>query len=231
MFKGTLEVGKEYELNNGEVHQCGCGFFADHKIGGALYTPDGQYCAATADHPRSVRGPAVGTLAELDVKPGDVVDWIFTNHPAETYTVISAEKITYGAYEDQVEAKLSGLRAGIFGDEQFRIISRAEHTAKPDTPTLFGNMTDAEKGVLLLANHGGQGVQAHINGQLLDVDMYSMLADDVAYRVKPKPVVKTVVLSGNYEVGFTDAIRLKHTHKLKFDMIHGEPTNPRFERW
>ena len=133
MFKGPLEVGKEYELNNGEVHVCGRGFFADHEI-------DGQYNDYTSEHPPSehpisVRGPAVGTLAELDVKPGDVVEWIFTNHPAETHTVISAisaEKSTYGAIECRVIANLSEHGMGVFDDEQFRIISRAEHTAEPE---------------------------------------------------------------------------------------------------
>ena len=223
MFKGTIEVGKEYELNNGEVHKCEGSVDCLLKIGMSCYTHDGRYCASTADHTRSVRGPAVGTLAELDVKPGDVVEHVAYGNgrggSVKGHLTINAALGISGSVV---------VLFGYGGESTFRIISRAEHTAKP---TLFGGMTDAEKGALLLANHGGQGVQAHINGQLLDVDMYSILADDVAYRVKPKPVVKTVVLSGNYEVGFTDAVRLKHTHKLKFDMVHGEPTNPRFERW
>ena len=247
MFKGTLEVGKEYELNNGEVHKCGCGFFADHKIGGALYTPDGQYCAATADHPRSVRGPAVGTLAELDVKPGDVVSHVSYMHG------MGSDVMGHLIINEALGIGESG--AVLFrphSESTFRIISRAEHTAEPepigddpqarpleyiaryverlaDAPTVFGDMTDAEKGALLLANHGGQGVQAYINGRLLDVDMYSILADDVAYRVKPKPVVETVVMSGSNHGGFIRAHRVADTHRLTFDVIDGDLTNPRFE--
>ena len=196
MFKGTLEVGKEYELNNGEVYKCEGSVDCLLKIGMSYYTHDGRYCASTADHTRSVRGPAVGTLAELGVKPGDVV-----------------------------------VLFGYHGVSTFRIISRAEHTAKTDAPTIFGDMTDAEKGALMLAKHNGESIEMRLYDDMWEDKCDPSWNVFAAYRVKPKPVVKTVVLSGNYEVGFTDAVRLKHTHKLKFDMIDGEPTNPRFERW
>ena len=231
MFKGPLEVGKEYELNNGEVHKCQKMFGADPKakseagfgpfiIDGCCYQENGVF-GTGAINDKNVRGPAVGTLAELDVKPGDVVRHVV--YWDGRIDVLQGHLI--------INAALGISKSGvvIFGPETgstFRIISRAEHTAEP---TVFGELTDAEKGALLLANHGGQGVQAHINGRLLDVDMYSILADDVAYRVKPKPVVETVVMSGSNYGGFHRAERVADTHRLTFDVIDGDLTNPRFE--
>ena len=86
------------------------------------------------------------TLAELDVKPGDVVEWDSSRH-----TVQSAEILTEGRFKGQVQANLSEYGDGIFGDEKFRIISRAS-----DTPRPFGELTDEEKGALLLAHHEGR---------------------------------------------------------------------------
>ena len=173
MFKGTIEVGKEYELNNGEVHKCEGGGGTGYTMGGEWYFDDGCYSNHTKKHPLSVRGPAVGTIAELDVKPGDVVEHATYGNgkgvSVKGHLIISA---ALGISKSGV------VVVGSDTESTFRIISRAEHTAKTDAPTLFGELSDAEKGVLLLANHGGQGVQAHINGQLLDVDMYSMLAYD-----------------------------------------------------
>lgn len=137
-----------------------------------------------------VREPETGTLADLDVKPGDVVEWFNTSvvNPME---VISASIITSGAFEGQVEAVLSGYGSGIFSVEQFRIISRAS-----DTPKTWGEMTDAEKGELLLAWQRCDQLQYWDTDkkewESTDIHPFEFEAD--AYRVKPEPVRETVTL-------------------------------------
>jgi hypothetical protein len=70
---------------------------------------------------------------------------------------------------------------------------------EPDTPKTWGEMTDAEKGALLLAIHRGAETQYmnadedfwrdHHNGRsFYDLD---------SYRIKPEPVVGEVVLYGS----------------------------------
>ena len=71
-----------------------------------------------------------GTLKELNVKPGDVVEWLDLEKD-NIFTVISASVITEGLYQGEVRARLEGYGGGIFDKEQFRIISRAAQ-ATPD---------------------------------------------------------------------------------------------------
>ena len=73
-----------------------------------------------------------GTLKELNVQPGDVVEWLDL-HKDNIFTIIRAEVLTRGDYAGEVEATLKNYGSGIFGDEQFRIISRAaQPTITPD---------------------------------------------------------------------------------------------------
>ena len=202
MFKGTLEVGKEYELNNGEVYQCECMHSGNPWLNGTAYLPNGHAVGCSFDGPFSVRGPAVGTLAELGVKPEDVVTLAYSKgHKQHTVVSISPPLIVlseYGVCRDY--------------DEQFRIISRAAHTAKPDAPTVFGNMTSTEKLALLLAEKNGKDIMMHSQGSIWEYkNPKCAFLNNKAYHVKSYPVVEIV------------------SYKLAFDVIDGELTNPRFE--
>ena len=231
MFKGTLEVGKEYELNNGEVYKCQKMFGTDPKakseagfgpfvIDGCCYQENGVF-GTGAINDKNVRGPAVGTLAELDVKPGDVVEhvayWDGRDDVIQGYLIINAA------------LGISKSGVVIFGSETgstFRIISRAVHTAKT---TLFGNMSDAEKGALLLAYHNGETIEVQCADGSWKGAWHPVWDRRAAYRVKQKPVVETIVFHGCHTSGFNPAQRITDTHRLTFDVIDGEPTNPRFE--
>jgi hypothetical protein len=127
------------------------------------------------------------TLRELDVKPGDVVEW---NIAGKKHT----EKV------DSLWKEWSGAYLKIW-----RIVSRApsDDTAV-DKPVLWRDMTDAERGALLLAHHRGKVIQFK-NVFCEPHDWRSIKepiwADAYAYRVKPAPKVETVALCWRYDVG------------------------------
>lgn len=67
---------------------------------------------------------------------------------------------------------------------------------EPDTPKTWGEMTDAEKGALLLAHHEGKVIEYMRCGASWS-EPIPYWTDDCAYRVKPEPkepVVGEVVL-------------------------------------
>lgn len=126
-----------------------------------------------------------GTLRELNVKPGDVVEWNGSE---------------FVAFEEPKPDDASGVWAGteshgwISGNATVRIISRAD-----DAPTLWSEMTDAEKGALLLAQHNGEKIDCLFGGKWYrSVDPKFM--PNTSYRVKPKPRTEWVrIINDNDE--------------------------------
>ena len=216
----NLENGKYYELNNGKVYQCkyltGC-----YMLGQGYYSKAGIANHHTVDHPLSVkREVEAGTLAELNVKPGDVVEWV-------GFEYVGHHKLDFVHNGDEyVFDTPKGPFTHILGcSDKFRLISRAT-----ETPTLFGDMTDAEKGALLLAKHEGSEIQGWSEWGW--VDGMRLNSNNVAYRVKPKPVVETVVLTGSSELGwiFSDAECHKDTHRLTLTITDGDITDVKWGR-
>lgn len=68
----------------------------------------------------------VGTLAEIGAQVGDVVDRVFDGGTSERHVIEGIEKIEHGIYKWEYRLTLSDYGTGIFDDEQFRIISRAQ---------------------------------------------------------------------------------------------------------
>ena len=135
----------------------------------------------------------VGTLKELNVKPGDVVravawhngslmgewydgiDWvIYDRHPKGYYEGICAVfKEKGGGYTKDNE----GVK--------FRIVSRAT-----ETPKLWRDMTPEEKGALLLAHHEGKAIEMlFCSGEWVTVT--PQWATNAAYRIRPEPKRET----------------------------------------
>ena len=83
----------------------------------------------------------VGTLKELDVKPGDVVELVYNG-------ILGSE--CKGEIETINEFGKQPYRDDYFG-HKFRIVSQAS-----DKQKLWRDMTNAEKGALLLAYHEGK---------------------------------------------------------------------------
>ena len=115
----------------------------------------------------------IGTLKELGVKPGDVVEYPGV---AQYEVMENGDVISIGGRRiklaDGIKHKYSG----------FRIISRSAETLK-----LWCDMTPEEKGALLLAHHEGKDIE-FINKT--DTPNWKkakpLWADHCAYRIKPE---------------------------------------------
>lgn len=89
------------------------------------------------------------------------------------------------------------------------------------TPKLWRDMTDAEKGALLLAEHEGKMIEVWANGA-----WYSGIphwSDEAAYRVKPEPVRKTVDYWWRNDEGIKHTWGFGDTHRITFDLLDGKP--------
>lgn len=160
-----------------------------------------------------------GTLAELDVKPGDVVKWNGSDSP---YT---AQEMPNPNDKRKLWAKNDW---GWIGDDaRCRIISRA---TQPDKPKTWGEMTDAEKGALLLAYHEGKEIEL----QRSDGEWISCASPNwaavVPYRTKPQPVFETVSLVWDILGSMGASVNYGNVknHRLTFTTRDGEPATGRF---
>ena len=168
----------------------------------------------------------IGRLKELDVNPGDVVEFVSwsdgdTNDVGNRYVIM--EKHPEG-YSDGLVAYAEDGYFNVWGDEhdiryvaKFRIISRAS-----DTPKAWSSMTDAEKGALLLAKYEGKVIESFfsLTGW---VSYQGLFYQEKAYRIKPEPEVITYNWFGTFADGFSDMAATDATHILIFNTINGEP--------
>lgn len=153
----------------------------------------------------------IGTLKELKVKPGDVVECI---HGAGGVMEGSYYKIT-GDY------KINGHPIREVNCSEFQVVSRASE-APADYPKLWKDMTPEEKGALLLADYEGKTIQYY--DKLWHVAPVGVFRDKFAYRVKPEPYHKQVALYfGELRVGALVSRVRTDTHRITFDLIDGKP--------
>ena len=149
-----------------------------------------------------------GTLQELNVQPGDVVECWNAAHKGTRFTV-----------DDDWQEWSASKKPW------WRIISRAP---RDDTPKLWRDMSAEEKGALLLAAHEGKVIEQHQGpfGWQERVDM-PMWQGHSAYRAKPDDVRETVEMQWAYEKGGKDGyahpVNKSATHRITFDTINGEP--------
>lgn len=116
----------------------------------------------------------VGTLKELDVKPGDVVE-----------LQGCGTRFTIGENPYKERGEVNTASGFLYDWRLAKIISRA------NTPKLWRDMTDAEKGALLLAFHNDKKcLEIWRNGEWVDCGD-STWKGDTAYRVRPEPKVAT----------------------------------------
>ena len=189
--------------NDGDFH-----WFGDGKAGyGACGAID--LVAEWVDEPTQT-----GTLKELNVQPGDVVEWVSGHDGGYIYPDIpkvvtidrKGVKRVYGIDASKCYA-------------QWRIISRV---SRDDTPTLWRDMSAEEKGALLLAAHEGKVIEVFRDGLWLEVSQ--VWIDNAAYRVKPDYELKIVKLYfGELKQGALLSRVRTDTHRITFETINGEP--------
>jgi len=154
-----------------------------------------------------------GTLKELNLKPGDVVEWVdFEPIGHHTLDFIDGEFFEFATSRGPYTHHLKCT-------DRFRIISRAS-----DTPKTWGEMTDAEKGALLLAAHEGKVIEHKSSHKWREKKVTFRFNDNGIYRVRPEPVRETVTLTGYPARGyFHHDLGSQDTHRITFTLTDGTP--------
>ena len=142
------------------------------------------------------------TLRELDVKLGDVV---------EAKGRLRREVCEV---EDSFMRDTEGLQWRM-DLPLWLIISRAP---RDDAPKLWRDMTDAEKGALLLAHHEGKVIERHYFDGWRSV--VKIGHDGIAYRVRPEPKIEAVTVA---EDGLGIGISATNGYRITFNMVDGKP--------
>jgi len=100
-----------------------------------------------------------------------------------------------------------------------------EEYVPQEEPKLWRDMTDAEKGALLLAHHEGKDIEAWLYGDKWKVSPPEWDQHN-AYRTKPEPKRETVALYGSKGALWIFGPRISgayDTHRITFNLIDGEP--------
>lgn len=97
-----------------------------------------------------------------------------------------------------------------------------------DNPITWGEMTDAEKGALLLAHHEGKVIELFsIAARCWLPFGHPLWRDHKAYRVKPEPKRETVTFYGrvsDIDGGWLECWpNIVGAHRITFDTIDGKP--------
>jgi hypothetical protein len=149
------------------------------------------------------------TLRELNVRPGDVVQC------CTGFSCIVASTESF-VMKDQY-----GIR-WVMNNSGWRIISRAtrDDTAG-DKPVLWRDMTDAEKGALLLAAYRGEVIDVWAAGVWCQKS-HDGWDNQYAYHVRPETKIETVTLYVNGRIFNLDQ-STHDTHRITFNLIDGKP--------
>lgn len=101
-----------------------------------------------------------------------------------------------------------------------------------DTYKTWREMTDDEKGALLLAYHEGKEIYYKSPGDFgFNYCMNPTWDDDCAYRIKPSPVVGEVVLTGKGAQEWifgSGTFHVSSTHRLTLPTLDGDPVTGEF---
>lgn len=156
--------------------------------------------------------PQTGTLKELGVKVGDVVECLGNWDVKGSYNIGS--EYTVGGVDGQGFDIMVGETYG-----SFHIVSRATDA----TPTLWRDMTPEEKGALLLAKHEGKEIEVWSRTEWVVLHGCAGIEGYHAYRIKPKPVVDNVTTWFKADWGYCSKYKDGATHNITFNTINGKP--------
>ncbi len=119
----------------------------------------------------------IGTLKELGVNPGDVVE--YHQGYIGMYPELVGHKYTVDGNGKPIHCSDDGKSFSAYCDHKFRLISRATPAQK-----LWRDMTPEEKAALLLAHHEGKVIEARLDdGRWLDLKFPHWI-ENRAYRIK-----------------------------------------------
>lgn len=151
----------------------------------------------------------VGTLGELGLEPGDIVECVTCPEFGGEWTCGKQYEMTNsGLTCDRNPPQMSSV-------SKFRIISRA-------TPKLWRDMTPEEKGALLLAAHEGKVIEClQVNGEWYEVK--AGWNHKAAYRIKTEPKVETVTVHYQKNAATIMPVSGGYTHHITFNTIDGKP--------
>lgn len=166
------------------------------------------------------------TLEELDVKPGDVVEYMpngswYPELVGRHMTVRDDGGVSFLDRYGQQDG------FGVYCSHRFRVISSAQ-----PTPTLWRNMTPEQKGAMLLAAHERKVIEyihACSSGwHAVDWKRETIWYNDTAYRIRPEPKRETVTMhtdGKSVEVWdfFSIPTVTNATNRITFTTIDGVP--------
>ena len=160
-----------------------------------------------------------GTMKELGLQVGDVVECIHS--ASETWTLGKRYSMTDKGLECNRDVPQTSSQS------TFRIVSRVS-----DKPKTWGDMTDAEKGALLLAQHEGKAIEILMPvgsyWREIEVNETTHFCTTSIYRVRPEPVREVVTIEG-YVKSSNDCVFsnirdiVGDTHRITFETIDGKP--------
>lgn len=111
--------------------------------------------------------------------------------------------------------------------------TEVRETDMTDQPKIWAEMTDIEKGALLLADQRGEDIEFLCADGSWKRDVEPLWNCGDAYRIKPEPTAKTVTLYGGFDGGafeYFDSIKSVNktyeqddTHRITFSLVDGEP--------
>lgn len=159
----------------------------------------------------------VGTLVELGVKPGDVVEYTSRHDSSIYFNTGEHYRITN---DMKIESRTGPLHVDYI-QHPFKIVSRA-----PEEPKLWKDMSDEEKGALLLAHHEGKVIEFNTSiGWMNDYPERPDWHPDMAYRVKPtvRGVTRSIYSGASRGWSWWREREEDDTHKITFNIIDGEP--------
>lgn len=147
-------------------------------------------------------------LLEWDVRPGDRLNRV------------SGEKITVARVTTDAVYNETGCHWEL-ALPVWRILSRAP---RDNTPKLWRDMTDAEKGALLLAHHEGKVIE--FKNVSCEAHEWQSVAEPVwagahAYRVRPEPKVEAVTIKWHGKDIMGNQIT--DDYRITFNLIDGKP--------
>ena len=209
----------------------GCNYIAAGKLyklkdGGNVIDDEGDEIRILVDGCMHLKGNAwtiheVGTLAELDVKAGDVVEFVEGVDGMYKDLVGTKHKVESNGGTEVPPNERGGFLPN--NKHVWRIISRAT-TADTPQPTPFGKLTDAEQAALLLAHHRGERIECrgiskrafwqHINNPSWQFRL--------AYRIAPaEPKRETHAMYSDGSMTWHTALFSNDTHRITLDTVGG----------